>query len=113
MDGRMSYEKGGGSLGLLEITRKPKNEGKKSFELKVYPNPARQNINVNINSIKPVKAELIILNVTGNIVYRNFLELNENITRVPINLEIINPGIYFLTVTTINFTKSIKFMISH
>ena len=41
-----------------------------NIELKINPNPARQNLNVNINSIKPAKAELTILNVTGNIVYK-------------------------------------------
>jgi hypothetical protein len=59
----------------------------------IYPNPARDVINVSANTnIK----EISVFNILGNLIYR--IELNEEKAQLPLNDYI--SGFYFINVTT-------------
>jgi len=78
--------------------------------LNVNPNPVRNNLLVDIIATKPANFDFTILNLTGNIVYKNFQKINNKET-IAINVESLKPGLYILNINTLNYSKSIKFSV--
>jgi hypothetical protein len=65
--------------------------------LKVYPNPAKDIVNIELNENLPVSG-LKIINTTGQLIYEDQLfNLNQgSIITIPLNM---NSGVYYLQIT--------------
>jgi hypothetical protein len=68
----------------------------------VYPNPSKGIINIDINEFE---SSYVVFDVLGNIVIQDKLHLNK------INLNELNNGIYFLSISNENGLKTAKFII--
>lgn len=70
---------------------------------KIYPNPSRKIINIDINQIKSIN-RIFILNITG----QNITEVEKNTTEI--NIEKLESGIYFISIETENGNCISKFI---
>lgn len=69
----------------------------RKLEVKTYPNPFKDIVNVNFNLLEPSTIEVQLLTLSGNIVYRNPAgTLEEGWYTLPIQVGNINPGSYFV-----------------
>ncbi|PLX14553.1 MAG: hypothetical protein C0598_01020, partial [Marinilabiliales bacterium] len=66
----------------------------------VYPNPAKNFLNINIQNSNYKTAELQLTNILGKIVYRKIFTLNSDKHSENINLEEYSGGLYFFTLTS-------------
>ncbi|MBC7382786.1 MAG: M4 family metallopeptidase [Bacteroidia bacterium] len=81
-----------------------------AFKLNFYPNPAKNNITINIeesNSIYNNNYVVEVFDVNGKIVlYQKY----DNLANANLNIEKLSEGIYFALVSSDNWTKKIKFI---
>lgn len=84
-----------GTLGINEIT--------KSENIKIYPNPAKDNITIETNS--NIKQDLEILNLLGQMVYASSINLKSTI-----NVSSFPKGVYFIRINTNKGTLVKKFV---
>ncbi|MFT6815472.1 MAG: hypothetical protein ACJAZ3_001382 [Sphingobacteriales bacterium] len=80
------------------------------LSLSVYPNPAKDLLNVNITNLGNAKdAKVELFSAVGMKVYEgNTINLSANATSTTIDLGVFNKGMYILTVTSNGLTKNIK-----
>jgi plastocyanin len=64
--------------------------------ISIYPNPVTSMINLNLNLPKPQKAQLMILNITGQEIMERQIENGENIIDIS---DLLN-GVYYFIITT-------------
>ena len=74
-------------------------EEKLNAEIEIYPNPARDFINIDFDSDDQKKCELIIYNQFGQRINKYFSVLGGG-ESYRINIETLTPGIYFINVIT-------------
>ena len=67
--------------------------------IKVFPNPATDIINLNYELTTPSKSTISIKNILGQNIYKENIEVSTNIEK-QINTSNINKGIYFIEVDT-------------
>jgi hypothetical protein len=78
--------------------------------VQVYPSPAYAELNIHIENINQLPAQLVITDLVGrevlkqNINTRNFSE--------KLNISQLNNGVYFLNISNANGTQSVKFLVS-
>ncbi|WP_295718792.1 T9SS type A sorting domain-containing protein [Mucilaginibacter sp.] len=82
-----------------------------SEELLVYPNPARNAINLKFNASKAHRGEVIVTNFTGLKVYKKTIEVVNGENKININSESLPKGIYIINVTYSGITHSSKVII--
>ena len=72
-------------------------------DLNIYPNPAKDVLNVRLNNSNGVINKIQIFNILGQVIYINDTPKTEEV----ININKLNKGVYYITVTTDNklFTK--------
>ena len=80
------------------------NEGNTMFAL--YPNPASQNININIDNQSSFKGNVIITDLSGRTVYSSLLN-NNNV----INISDFSKGLFFVTLYNDSFKETQKLII--
>lgn len=73
------------------------DEGFVSPKINIYPNPATEKINVNINLASNSDVEITLFNSIGNIVYSTLIKEKRQILKI-IDVETVNKGIYFLEI---------------
>lgn len=61
-----------------------------------YPNPAKQNVNIDFNTQLIDLQSVRIINASGQVVQSNFYEYNLNTTGLQINTSELNAGLYFV-----------------
>jgi len=71
----------------------------------IYPNPAKEEITVEITGLKA--KSLTIVNVIGNIV----LQLQYDGTKQPIDISKLNPGVYFVNIMGDNFKNTTRIVV--
>jgi hypothetical protein len=78
------------------------SENKNSMiSMNIFPNPNNGQFNLNLSSIKPVKADIKVLNILGKEVYSiQSLMLDNAVKTQSININTFDNGIYFIQVTT-------------
>jgi hypothetical protein len=76
-------------------------------DVRHFPNPATELINININSYDNVNSEFEIYNIVGNLVKSGIVQLKEN----KINVVDLSNGMYLLVIRSNSFTKSLKLLI--
>jgi hypothetical protein len=76
-------------------------------KLLVYPNPATDVLNININNANFKNSEVVVYNISG----AEVLKTNMANSNAQINIETLSNGIYFVKVTNQNgFNKTVKFV---
>jgi hypothetical protein len=79
-------------------------------EIKTFPIPCNENLNIEIMNINDNTVEITIVNNTGQVVLNERKDLNDNI--VSVNVAGLSAGLYYLAVHTLNFTVSKKIIIN-
>lgn len=76
--------------------------------LNLYPNPANENLTVKINSAKQQNAKLQITDLSGNIIYKENLTVQEGVLKHQINSATYASGIYFVSLRMEDNLNSVK-----
>ncbi|KAA1247196.1 CAP domain-containing protein [Aquimarina sp. RZ0] len=71
----------------------------------IYPNPVKDKLHINISNKIQVTTDLNITTITGQIVYKRTIPVNEDIV---VNLNHLPQGIYFLTIPNNKALKILK-----
>lgn len=75
--------------------------------IKIYPNPAKDNITILIKNSNDTELDLKLVSITGQIVYKKSKTLKNN--SLSLNINNLTPGVYFLNIKNIvNGYKIIK-----
>ena len=81
------------------------------FEAIVSPNPALQTINLVVNSPQAQDANIILSNVSGQILFSKREQLNAGSNTITVNKNTIAQGLYILTIESEGIKKSIKVIV--
>jgi len=75
----------------------------------IYPNPAKNIFNININTNHSSDASLNIIDITGRIVYNESITLHKGNNNKPINVSSLTQGVYIISIKNdnINFNKKL------
>lgn len=77
-------------------------------QLELLPNPASNNVQVNIETTELGEATLSIMSVTGQTLYSKSIELTNNQKTIDLNLSNYESGVYFIVVRTSTETVTKK-----
>lgn len=78
----------------------------------VYPNPAQDEVNLNINMTEPSDVNVSILDLTGKeVIAAPQQNLAEGMQRVAVNTSTLTPGMYLVKVTTATGTSTKRIII--
>ncbi len=91
-------------LGLQEISA---IEG----SINIYPNPVKDMLTIRLESKKNLKSEFIIHDITGKELYRENFKLFNGINSQTINMSDFAKGIYFVTVRSNDFSKTMSIVV--
>jgi hypothetical protein len=80
-----------------------------SFDL--FPNPATDNVNIKINSVKAAEGKLSVYNALGATVNEKTVSLSEGKNKIDLNVESLPSGIYFASFKSGNNTTTKKFVV--
>lgn len=79
-------------------------------EFKVYPNPATDQLYILFNVQNTTKVELKITDVSGKIVYRNTVNINQGNSIANINISSFSRGVYYVLLSTDNGVQRAQFI---
>jgi hypothetical protein len=103
-DGLYTYS----NLIPVELSANP--TGSNANGLKVYPNPAKDQLCVLFNLQNAVEAELRIIDISGKIVFRNTVNNNPGNNIVFINLAVVSSGMYYVLLIADNTIQKTQFV---
>lgn len=86
------------------------NDLSKEKHLKVFPNPATNQITLQINSDINIIAQLQIFDVTGRLVSSKHQNFSKGVNTINYNISHFKPGIYYLKLSSENFLETIKWV---
>ncbi|HRI20421.1 MAG TPA: T9SS type A sorting domain-containing protein, partial [Panacibacter sp.] len=78
--------------------------------LKVYPNPAKDQVFVLFKMQNTGKAALRITDISGKIVYSNIVHENQDTGIAGVNISALNKGMYYVLIITGNDTQRTQFL---
>jgi len=78
--------------------------GRNTLQINAMPNPAADNISIDLSAFGGQKAELLVMDITGNIV----LEANSNGKITTLNINTLPSGVYMLYAHTPNAHAAVK-----
>ena len=87
------------------------NEKKQPINFSLYPNPTKEFLNIEIETINEYPATVSIKNIFGDILYSDIIESN-NIPIFSYNISNLNNGIYFITISINNYQLTKKIIIN-
>ena len=93
------------SVGLNEEVVNPMNE------VKVYPNPVTDVLNINVNASQASEMNISVYNITGQKVMEKNVNIHGGINTPSINTSNLTSGIYFVTVKANGFENTLKFIV--
>jgi len=76
----------------------------------VYPNPAHDQIGLNVNSTINQKADLVITDMGGKVVQRQSVQLNQGNNNVTVSLTATAKGVYIATLQMADKKMSVSFL---
>lgn len=79
--------------------------------MKLYPNPATNDVHVAIVSAESANATLAIYNLVGQMVYSENVALTEGNNLIDVNINSLNAGIYMVNVKTAKGTSTQKLIV--
>jgi PKD repeat protein len=86
------------------------HENKNSFEISVFPNPAKNSISIKLSGLMTDEAVLNVRDITGRIVKtESFKNIDKQYVH-SINISEMQSGIYFMNIESGQKTKTIKFI---
>lgn len=95
-------------LGIKAVSFKIDN----SVAVNVYPNPAKERINVSFENFPFGNVQLVLSTVSGQLVHRESIKINTNAANYPLHLLNMPPsGTYVLKVIGSSLNKSIKLVV--
>ncbi len=103
MQGAYSYTN---TIGLEELNVN-------STAVKMYPNPAKDVLNVEIDANKNGKAQIEIMNALGQVVYNSGADITEGNNTISINTSDLKAGLYIINVTANGSSRTLKFNVAH
>lgn len=77
-------------------------------EILVYPNPVKENLQINFKGISAGAYTLVMVDALGKLIFESETSVSENEERFQIRLNEIAAGDYFLSVKGKNFDKTVK-----
>jgi photosystem II stability/assembly factor-like uncharacterized protein len=89
------------------------NENKEQANSTAIPNPACDEISINIANIKGTSALLDIYNLAGNLIDKRSIAINEGSLSAKINTASFESGLYYYTVSTDSGRYTGKFSVIH
>lgn len=78
--------------------------------IKVYPSPAYAELNVSIENINQLPAQLEIIDMLGRVITKQ--TINTKNFNEQLNIGLLNNGVYFLNISNANGMQTIKFMVN-
>jgi hypothetical protein len=90
------------------VTRPQDNEEK---SVSVYPNPSTGMVHLTLTGFKGKKTELRVMNVIGNVIYREILNDNET-TKKDLDLSKLTSGLYYIKLQTDDYSEIRKVIIN-
>ncbi len=72
----------------------------KKIDVNIYPNPATEMVNVNIQSLLATDATIIITDVQGKIIAQQKVKLPSGVQMIPVQVNYLSSGIYLLSVVS-------------
>lgn len=82
-------------------------------QIKLFPNPANEAINLEWNATENGKAQIEILNALGQVVYSSVENYTEGANSININTSGYKAGLYFMNVKSNNSSRTFKFNVAH
>lgn len=79
--------------------------------VRVYPNPAQDVLNVEINASQASETNIAVYNITGQKVMEESRTISAGINSPSLNISNLNSGIYFVTVKANGFENTMKFVV--
>ena len=79
--------------------------------MKLYPNPATDNLSVAISSSENASADLTIVNLMGQMVYSENVALNAGGNILNVNVSNLTPGVYMINIRTNKGTSTQKLIV--
>ena len=85
------------------------NDNSISNNLKIYPNPTNNLININANVVDD-KSEITIIDIKGRIIYREDVNSTSNLLNHQIDISKLNSGVYFVSLKNGSAALNSKFI---
>ncbi len=97
---------------LVDIDEMPDADTKNGSDISLYPNPVRSNVYIEFNAKEASKADIVIYDLRGRVVFSQASSTAKGLNKVSFNLADLPSGTYVLKVTVDEqqFTK--KFLIN-
>ena len=73
----------------------------------LFPNPVKDKLTIQVNSKKSIRANLVIMDITGKELIRDDIRLNQGLNNHTIDLSFFAQGIYLVSLQSADFTKTI------
>lgn len=77
-------------------------------EILVYPNPVKENLEINFKGIKSGEYKLVMVDALGKLIYDTRISLSENVQNFHLKMNDVAAGNYFLSIEGANFNKTVK-----
>ncbi|MCK9339358.1 MAG: T9SS type A sorting domain-containing protein [Bacteroidales bacterium] len=81
------------------------------YEMKTYPNPASDELNIVLHSTENITASLSIANIMGQVVYSENAVVQTGSNNYSLNVSNLVSGLYFVTFQTAHGTSTQKFIV--
>ncbi|MFC2137799.1 T9SS type A sorting domain-containing protein [Bacteroidota bacterium] len=78
--------------------------------INIYPNPVNELLNIDFESNKSSVAEFIIMDISGNIIFKESNQINRRYNSINIDINNFSSGLYFINIKTNTFNKTVKFI---
>lgn len=79
--------------------------------ISIYPNPAKDRLTLEINSIKSTKINVMIIDLMGKIAMKQSFTVDQGISKNLMQLDVLNKGIYLIKIQSGNEVYSEKLII--
>ena len=82
-----------------------------SAKMSIFPNPSSGSFKLGIHHLKGCKANVIIVDALGKEIYKVQTTITSNFEMLPIHLDRIHKGVYFIKLNTTKFSSTEKLVI--
>ncbi len=82
-----------------------------SFYVTIYPNPAKGRLNMQIESSKTEKANILITDISGKTLITNFVTLAAGVNNTFIDVRSLSKGAYILKIVTLETTETRRIIV--
>lgn len=80
--------------------------------INLYPNPATENVTINVDMIEATKISVNVFDITGKMLMNVNSAMNQGLNSITLNVSELPSGVYFTTITSHSFNKTLKMIIT-